>query len=84
MQNTRRIFLLAGLPVFVGLIADSGITKVTVTNPSGQEDYVCVDNVSYGGEPISGLTEVQRPRIPPRLSTSIVSPTARCWGTTPA
>ena len=31
---------------------------------------------AWNGGPISGFTEVHRPRMPPRLSTSSVSPTA--------
>ncbi len=39
---------------------------------------------AWKGGPSSGLTEVQRPRMPPRLSTSIVSPGASRSGTSPA
>jgi hypothetical protein len=38
-----------GVPAFIGFISDSGITSVTVSNPQGQNDFACVDNVSYGG-----------------------------------
>jgi hypothetical protein len=36
-------------PSFIGFIADSGITSVTVSVPDGDSDNACVDNVSYGG-----------------------------------
>jgi hypothetical protein len=43
------VALTDGGPAFIGFVADSGISRVTVANPAGQSAFVCVDNVSYGG-----------------------------------
>ena len=48
------VALTDGGPAFVGFIAPSGITRVTVANAPDQEVFVCVDNVSYGGVPDGG------------------------------
>lgn len=48
------VALTDGGPSFIGFVAPSGITEVTIANPAGQEVFVCTDNFSYGGVPDSG------------------------------
>ena len=46
--------LVEGGPAFVGVVANSGnIAQVTVANPVGQEQFVGVDNVSFGDAPVA-------------------------------
>jgi hypothetical protein len=45
----------AGGPAFVGFVASAGtINRVTVSNPAGVQQFVGVDNVSYGDAPQGG------------------------------
>ncbi len=53
-------------------------------SPNSGKVKIAPSTSALKGGPISGFTEVHRPRIPPRLSTSIVSPGAIAGGTTPA
>ncbi len=67
-----------------GMAPSAIVAGRPIRSPSSGNVSTAPSTSALKGGPMSGLEEVQRPRMPPRLRTLITSPTAISEGTSPA